>query len=107
GEALAGDGVDLLLEAGELLGEVSGQAREDGAVDGDAAALHARQRRHHRPLQRLVDARAALRDEARLQREPQAQGDVRILGGIGGRLVDRYLVEGDLRLAGAGDLREG
>ncbi len=70
-------------------------------------ALHARQHRHHRPLQRLVDVDHALGDEARLQRHPQAEGDVGVLGGIFGGAVERDLIEAELRLAGAGDLLEG
>ena len=37
---------------------------------------------------------------------PQAQCDIGVLGGVFGGLVERHAVEGDLRLAGAGDLLE-
>ena len=57
--------------------------------------------RHQRPLQRLVDCRHALGDEARLQHAPQPEDDVGVFRGIGGRLVDRDLVEGQLALAAA------
>ncbi len=99
--------VHLGLEAAERLGEIAGQARQDLPVDRDAALLHAGEHRHHRPLQRLVDVGHALGDEAGLEDVPEPQGDVGVLGGVFGRLVDRHLVEGDLRAAGAGDVLEG
>ena len=65
----------------------------------------------HGPLQRLVHRRHALGREARLQHHPQPQGDVRVLGGVLRRLVERHLAEGLVRLLGAGrvlqDLLEG
>ena len=56
----AGELVDLVLEPGLLLRELAGQPRQHLAVDRDAAPLHARQHRHQRPLQRLVDGRDML-----------------------------------------------
>ena len=60
-----------------------------------------------RPLQCLIDGHLVLRNETRFQQQPQAQGDIGIFRGIGGGAIERHLVEGDLRLAGARDLLEG
>ncbi len=95
---------DLGLEPRHALREFAGEPGEHLAVDGDAAALHVAEHGDQRALQRLIDARLALGDEAGLQHAPQPQRDVGILGGIGGGLVDGGLVEADLALALAADL---
>ena len=57
-------------------------------------------------LQRLVDGGDVLGRQPRLQRGPQPQRHVGVLGGIFGGLVDGDAVEGDLRFARAGDVLE-
>ena len=86
----------------------SPESREqDLPVDRDAAHLHAGDHVDQRPLQRLVDGRAVLGGEARLQHLPQAQGHVGVLGRVGGGAVDRDLVEAHACAARAGHLAEG
>ena len=64
-ERLAGELPDLRPRAPRgLLREFAGQARQHLPVDRDAAPLHARQHRHQRPLQRLVDASSCARRRA-------------------------------------------
>ena len=72
----------LGLDPRHALGEFARQAREHVAVDRHAALLHPRQRQDHRPLERLVDRRHALGGEARLERAPQPQRHVGVLGGV-------------------------
>ena len=84
------------------LGEFARQPRQHLAVDRNAAAFHPRQHRDQRPLQRLIDRCHALGDQPRFQHAPQPQDHVGVLGRIGGRLVDRDLIETELALAAAG-----
>ena len=92
-ELVPDERVDLLLEPRDALREGRGQARQDGAVDLDAGALHLGEDADQRPLQRLVDGRHALGGEARLQHHPQPQRHVGVLGGVLRRLVERHLRE--------------
>ena len=94
-ELFAGMLVDLRLVPGELLGELARHARQDLPVDLDAARFHARQHRHQRPLERLVDVGHVLGDEPRLQHQPQPQRHVGVLGRVFRRLVERHLGDGD------------
>ena len=88
------------------LREIAGEAAEDLPVDQDAALLHAGQHVDQRPLQGLVDRRAALGGEPRLQHLPEPERHVGVLGRIGGGAVDLDPVEGDPGAARAGDLVE-
>ena len=72
------------------LREIAGEARQHLPVDRDAAPLHARQHRHQRPLQRLVDVGHVLGDQARLEHVPQPQRHVGVFGRVFGRLLDRH-----------------
>ena len=92
-ERLAGERLDLVLERALLLGEFAGQPRQHLAVDRNAAPLHARQHRRHGALQRLVDGGDVLGRQPRLQRVPQPQRHVGVLGGVFGRLVDGDAIE--------------
>ena len=92
-ELLAGELVDLGLDRRRLLREGAGEARKDLPVDLDAAPLHAREHRHQRPLQPLVDARDALGRQPRLQHAPDAQREVGVLRRVAGGAVDRHAVE--------------
>ncbi len=94
-ERRADDAADLVLEPAHALGEIAREPRQHLAVDGDAMPLHARQHSNERPLQRLVDGRHALGGEAGLERAPQAQRHIRVLGGVFSRLVDRRPREAD------------
>ena len=89
------------------LGKIARQPRQHLAVDRDAAPFHPRQHGHQRPLQRLVDRGHALGDQARLQHAPQPQDHVGVFGRIGGRPVDRDLIEAELVLAAAGQFAMG
>ena len=88
-------------------GEVVGEAAQQLRVDEDAFHLHGGQHRHQRAFQRLVNGELAHRGEARLQQQPEAQGDVGILRRIARGVGNGHQVEGDQRLAGACDLLEG
>ena len=103
-ERLAGEFVDVGLERSHALGEFAGKPRQHRPLDRDAALLHGREHRGQRPLQRLVDGRHALGDEPRLEQAPQPEGEVRVLGRVGARLVDLDLGETLARPARAGDL---
>src|SRR5262249_47260228 len=78
------------------------------AIDQHAAALHAHQHRQQRALALIVQARER-RDalELRPQRPVQTQRHVGVAGGVLARALHRYLVEGDLLRALAGDVDEG
>ena len=69
-------------------------------------AFHVGEHRDERAVQRLIDGGNALLVKARLEHLPQAERHIGVLGGIFGRLVERNAIEGDLLLAGAGDLLE-
>ena len=92
--------VDLGFQPRRLLREFAREPREHVAVDGNAAALHARQHGNERPLQRLVDREHAFGDKPRLEREREPQDDIGPLGGIFGGTLDRNRIEGDPGLAG-------
>ena len=106
-ERFAGDPVGLFFIPGGLGGEVGRQAGQHRTVDQDALALHGGKDGRQGALERLIDGDAVFRCQPRLEDEPQAQGDVGVLGGVSRGAVERHQVEGDLRLAGAGDLLEG
>ena len=89
-EAFAGELEDQRLEPRHVLREFARKAGQDGAVDGNAAPLHAGENLDQRPLQRLIDRAHMLGGKARLQDAPEPQRHVRVLGGIFGRLVDRH-----------------
>ena len=105
-ERLAGERLDFGLEPAGALRELAREPRQHLPVDRDAAPLHAREHRHQRPLQRLVDRRDVLGGEPRLEHLPQPQRHVGALGGVFGGLVDRDAVERDARFSRAGDLVE-
>jgi hypothetical protein len=72
-------------------------------VDRHAVGLHAFEHRHQRHLDLAVHARqAGLRGQLRRQFAVQAQGDVGVLGGVGGGFLERHLREGNLLRALAG-----
>ena len=99
--------MNLPFQSRHRLREFPGEARENRPIDGDPAPLHRGERRDHRTLQRLVNIRHALGDEARLQHAPQAQTNVRVLGGVFGRLVQRDARETDEIASRAGDRAKG
>ena len=99
--------MDLAFEAGGLDGEFLAQLRQPRAIDLDPIALHLGNHGHERAIDPLIDPRASLDREARLQERVQAKSDVGILGRILGRPVDRHLAEGDRLLARAAEFLEG
>ena len=98
--------VDVLLQRRGALRELARQPAKHLAVDRDAALFHARQHRHQRPFQPLVDGDQPVGDEPRLQHMPEAKRDVGALGGVGGGALDVDEVERDEVLAGADDVLE-
>ena len=106
-EALAGEFIDLHLDSGGGRGEVVRQAAQQFGVDEDAFHLHRGQDLDERAFQRLVDRELAHRGEARLEQQPEAERDVRVLRRIARGIRHRHAVEGDHRLAGARHLLEG
>ncbi len=105
-ERLAREHVDVGFEPRHVLREFAGKARENGAVDGDAAPLHARQRFDHRALERFIDMRHPLGGKPRLQHAPEPQRHVRVFGRIFRRLLDRHAGEADEGAAGARDFAD-
>ncbi len=80
---------------------------EQRGVDAHPVALHAREHRDQGHLDLPVEIQqGGLRLQPRPQRLVQAQGHVRILGGIGAGLLQGDLVEGELLGALAGDVLE-
>ena len=106
GEFLSGHLVDFSLQPPDLDGEFFRQLRQPRAVHPDAFALHRGHHRDQRTVDPLVDARAALAGEARLERAVEPPGDVGILGGIGGGAVNRDFAEQDRLLASAAHVLE-
>src|SRR5690606_31886888 len=98
-ERLAGQFMSLRFERSHALSEFTGQFRQAITVDEDAGALHVGDHRDERPVLRLVDGGHTLARKARLEVQPQAKRDISVFGGIAGRLVERDLVEGKLRLS--------
>ena len=97
----------LLLERDDLGLEFLAELVQLLAVDLDPLALHPRHHRDERPVDHLVDPRDPLVRQPGLEAGPQAQGHVRVLGGIFGGPVERHLVELDLLLARSADVLEG
>ena len=87
--------MNLGFEPRHVLREFTGETRQDRAVDGDAAALHARQRLDQGPLQGIVDMRHALGGKSRLQHAPEPQRHVGVFGRIFRRLLERYARKAD------------
>ncbi len=103
-ERLAGERLRLVLKRRRLLGELAGEAREHLAIDRNAAPFHAREHRHERAFERLVDRADALGDEPRLEQPPQAERKVGLLGAIGAGARDFDVLEGNERAALADDV---
>ncbi len=79
--------------------------RQHSPVDEHAVALHAVEDFRHRQLDVAVEGReSGIFLESRRQRLMHAQGDVGILGSIGGGVLDIYLGEGNAVRALAGDV---
>ena len=106
-ELATGQLVDVQLILAHAAREILRQIGQHLAVHLDAGALHLADDRHQRAFHRLVQRQHLRFAQARLQQPVQPPGDVGILGGVLGCLVQRHLVEGDLILAAAGDLLEG
>ncbi len=106
GEGMAGEFVDFGFKAGDRLGEAARQAGQGFAVDLDALPLHAGHHRDQRPVDQLVDPRCAFGRQTARKLVPQAPGNLGILGGIGGGLVERHMGEADRLLACAGHFLE-
>ena len=100
---LVGAGLQLV----DALRQLLALGVETRRVQGHPDALHPRQHRHQGQLDRLQHlGQAAHLRQARAQFAVQAQGDVDVLAGVGGRLLQGDLVEGELFGALAGDLLE-
>jgi hypothetical protein len=75
-------------------------------VDRDAAPLHAREHANERPLQGLIHTGDLLGRKPRLERAPQPQRHVGVLGRVFGCLVDVDVVERNLGFARPGHVLE-
>ena len=106
-EPAPGQPVDLILDAGETLAEIAGQAREHRAVHHDACKLHLAKNGGHGALQCLVDVGHAFGGEPRLEEAPEPQRHIGVFGGVFRRLVHGHAVERGLRLASACHILEG
>ena len=93
GKGLPRLGVDRRFDPRHFGREFPRQPREIVAVDHDPGIFHALDHRHQRPVNHLIDARAALAGQARFEQLPQPQRDVGILGGIFGGARQRHLGE--------------
>ena len=95
----SGKFVDFGLKPRHLLREGVGHAAERVAVDLDPGHLHLGQNRHQWAFQRLVDGRHLLAVQIRLERLPETQGDVGVLGGVFHASSIGTLVESDRRFS--------
>ena len=105
-EIIADGAKDRLLDLGDAPREIARQLGECGAVDLDPTALHRRDDRDERPLDRLVERGHPLANQPRLQHRVEAQRGVGALGGKVARSLARHLGESDQALAGADQLFE-
>ena len=103
-ELVADGAKDRLLEIGDAAREIARQLGERRAVDLDPFALHCRDDRHERPLDRLVERRHLVAHQPRLQQHVQAQHSVGALGREVARPLGRHFGKGDQALAGADQL---
>ena len=99
--------VDFLLQPSGFAGEFLGQSGQPRAVDLDPVPLHLRHHRDQRAVDALVDLRPAFGREPRFQLLVEPPGDIGILGGICGRLVERHFAKGDRLAPGAAQFLEG
>ena len=93
--------VNFLFEFGHFLGKLAGHARQSLAIHLDAVALHPGENGREGALQRFVDGGHFLAVQLRFEGQPEAQGDVGILGGVFHGLGHRHAVKGDGRFAAA------
>ena len=94
-EAFTGEGVDLILQRRHLLGKGVGHAAQRVAIHLDAVALHPGQHRRQGPFQRFIDGGDLFAVQLRLERLPQAQGDIGVLGCVRHGIGNRHPVECD------------
>ena len=106
GERLACQRVDLGLQPGDGVGELGREPGQPCGIDLDPVALHLRDHRHQRAIDRLVHPRPGFLGQPRLEQLPQPPGDVRVLGGITRGAIQRDLAERDRLFAGAADVLE-
>ena len=95
---------DRLLDLGDAAREIARQFGERVAIDLDPRILHRRDRRHHRPLDRLVERGHVLAHEPRLEQHMQPQRRVGALAGEIASPRGRDLGEADRVPPGAEDL---
>ena len=93
--------MDLIFKRRHLLAERVGHAAQRVAVHLDAVHLHFGEHRHEGAFERLVDRRHLGAVELRLELLPEPQSNIGIFGGVFRGLIDRHLIKGDHRFAGA------
>jgi hypothetical protein len=103
-EVLPGQLLDFCFECCRALRQFARQPRQDLPVNLDAALLHSHQNRCQRPLEPLVDACHAFRNQPYFQDMPKPECHFGIFGRISGCLVDRHLRKRDRVLARAGHI---
>ena len=101
-ETLSGQFVDLLLQLLHFLGKGRRQPRQLLAVDQHPGRLHARDHRHQRPVNHLVNPRHPLRNHPQAQDFPEPKRHIGVFRTIFGCLVERHFGEPDRLLAGPG-----
>ena len=106
-EVVADGAEDRLFEIGDAAREIARQFGEGHGVDLDPLALHRRDDRHQRPLDRLVEGGHPVANQLSLQEHMQAQHRIRPLGREVACLLRRHLGKGDQALAGADQLLQG
>ena len=105
-EFLPGKVVDLALQPVGFLLEFARQLRQPLAIDLDAMTFHRGDDGDQRPVDPFVNLRCAFARQAPRKHLMQPPGNIRILGGIFGRAVERDLAERNRLLAGAADILE-
>ena len=97
---------DLPLDPCDLAREFLAQAGQPPLVHLDAVALHTGDHGDEGAVDALVNLRAALLCQSRLEMPVEPPSHIGILGGVLRRLVQRHLTEGNRLLAGAADVLE-
>ena len=98
--------MDFALQIVHPLAKIFTEIAQRCWIDQYAFALHRRNNRDQRPLDRFVEGRHAFLDEARFQQPVQPEGYVSILCCVVAGSLQRDIVKSYLILAGAGDVLE-
>ncbi|VTR68523.1 hypothetical protein DESC_710019 [Desulfosarcina cetonica] len=103
-EGLSGQGMDVAFQLLQLPGKGFGQLVQLVPVHADTRHFHFQQYRHKGHLHRVHELGQSVRFQLRDEHFIGRQGDVGILAGVGNRLFNEDLVEGDRVFAFPGNL---